>query len=153
MKGRKRKPTKLKILEGEKNKDRINTNEPEPEPEIPECPSHLNEEAKKEWERIVPELYQLGLMTKIDMSAIAGYCQSYGRWVEAEKLLKEESFIDFSPKGYPMQNPLITISNRALELIHKFLTEFGMTPASRSRIIISPENKTNKKDRLKKMLG
>ena len=153
MKGAKRKPTKLKILEGEQHKDRINTNEPEPEPNVPVCPSHLSKEAKKEWKYITDELEQLGLISKIDRTALAAYCQVYGRWVKAEELLKNEDFIDVSPKGYPMQNPLITIANRAMELAHKFLVEFGMTPAARSRIIVNPTNKNNGKDRLKSMLG
>ncbi len=36
-----------------------------------------------------------------------------------------------------MQAPFPPIRNRALEIMHKFLTEFGMTPAARSRISVS----------------
>ena len=39
--------------------------------------------------------------------------------------------------GFPMQSPFLPIRNRALEIMHKFLTEFGMTPAARSRITVT----------------
>jgi P27 family predicted phage terminase small subunit len=37
-------------------------------------------------------------------------------------------------------SPLLSVSNKAMEQMHKFLTEFGMTPASRSRIIVDKSN-------------
>jgi P27 family predicted phage terminase small subunit len=40
-------------------------------------------------------------------------------------------------KGYPIQNPYLGISNTALENIRRFLIEFGMSPASRSKLRIT----------------
>jgi phage terminase small subunit len=39
-----------------------------------------------------------------------------------------------SPSGYPMQSPYIGIANRQAELMIRLASEFGFTPASRSRI-------------------
>ncbi len=36
--------------------------------------------------------------------------------------------------GYVQQNPWLTISNKQLELMHKFMSELGMTPASRTHV-------------------
>jgi P27 family predicted phage terminase small subunit len=144
-----RKPTVLKIVAGTYRKDRAVSNEPKPKLEAPFCPSHLDGEAKKEWRRIVPELLSLGLLSKIDRASLAAYCQAYGRWVEAEKkLTRPEDWTTISPKGYEMQSPYLAIANRALEHMRVFLLEFGMTPASRSRIhVVPPEGPKSKLDR------
>jgi P27 family predicted phage terminase small subunit len=39
-----------------------------------------------------------------------------------------------SPSGYPIQNPMLAIANKAQEQCLKILAEFGLTPSSRSRI-------------------
>jgi phage terminase small subunit len=33
-----------------------------------------------------------------------------------------------------MQSPFLAIRNKALELMHRFAIEFGMTPSARSRV-------------------
>jgi phage terminase small subunit len=48
-----------------------------PQVEIPGCPEHLLPDARKEWERIGPELVSLGLVAKIDRAALALYCQEW----------------------------------------------------------------------------
>ena len=142
------KPTKLKKLEGNPSKRPLNKFEPQPLVEIPSCPKHLCAEARAEWKRICPELDKLGLLSKIDRAALAAYCQAYGRWVKAEIALKtiEDKFHNVNAgsgmcyqtsNGNWVMQPLVSVANKALEQMHKYLIEFGMTPASRSRIIVS----------------
>jgi len=38
------------------------------------------------------------------------------------------------PTGYPIQSPYVSIANRQAELMMRIASEFGFTPASRSRI-------------------
>ena len=38
--------------------------------------------------------------------------------------------------GYIQQSPWLTISNKSLELMVKYMAELGLTPASRSRLAI-----------------
>lgn len=45
--GRKPKPTAVKVLEGNPGKRSLNTREPQPEKKAPRCPSWLEDEAKK----------------------------------------------------------------------------------------------------------
>jgi P27 family predicted phage terminase small subunit len=136
--GRPRKPTKLKILEGEPNKDRINYNEPQPPEGDERCPSFLSPEARKEWKRIVPELKALGLFTTIDRAELAIYCQNWGRYVQAERGLKKiTNCLHRTEAGNIITSPLLWVANKAADLAHKSLIEFGMTPASRSRISVN----------------
>ncbi len=137
MKGRIPRPTKTKILEGEKNKNRINSCEPKPHPGRPTCPDHLSVAAKSEWKRIVPQLEDMGLLTKIDRTELALYCQAYARWKKAEAVINEKGELYKTQSGNVITSPMLWVANKAMEQCHKFLTEFGMTPASRGRISIA----------------
>ena len=108
--------------------------------EIPDCPSHLDAGAKREWKLIVPELERLGLIAKIDKAALAIYCVAYSRWESAEKELKKlgvEALTLKTPSGYIQTSPLLQISNKAQEQIRSSLADFGMSPSARSRVSIT----------------
>ena len=87
--GRKPKPTAVKLMDGNPGKRRINGAEPKPPRSLPDCPAHLSAEAKAEWHRLAKSLNGIGLLTQVDRATMAGYCQCYGRWVEAELKLAE----------------------------------------------------------------
>jgi len=136
-----KKPTKLKVLQGTLRKDRITKNEVFPETEIPPAPDHLSKEALIEWGRITSDLYTLGLLTKIDMASLAAYCQSFGRWAQAEIELNNSSLLIKTTNGNIIQNPLVGIANQAMEHMRKHLSEFGMSPASRAKVSAKQETK------------
>lgn len=95
--GRKPKPTALKVLEGNPGKRPLNKNEPQPERKAPRCPSWLEPEAKKEWKRMAKTLETIGVLTQVDKAAFAGYCQAYARWKEAEEFLSKHGTIFKTP--------------------------------------------------------
>lgn len=135
MRGRKPKPTAIRKLEGNPGKREINDREPVPPEGIPDCPEHLNEEARAEWFRTAAVLKEMGLLSKADRAALAAYCVAYSRWVEAEELVKRYGVIVKSPeKGFPMKSPYLTVADQSIETMRKFMVEFGLTPSSRSRI-------------------
>ena len=142
--GRPRKPTGLHVIDGTARKDRMLPNEPKPEPVRPSCPTWLAKEAKREWRRIAAELESLGLLTRVDRAALAAYCQCYARWVEAEAELVPFSgdgrmqLTTTTDKGNVIQHPAVGIANKAMAEMRAFLTEFGMTPAARTRINAKP---------------
>jgi P27 family predicted phage terminase small subunit len=168
MQGRRPKPTHLKLITGNPGCRQLNAFEPKPDPAMPSIPAHLSEEAKAEWIRVAAELESLGLLTNIDRAALAGYCQAYADWVEAEGQLRRFGKVIKTPTktvtkrtkagetvetkgGFPMQSPFLAIRNKALELMHKYLVEFGMTPSSRSRVHVS--GKAPKEDPARKYIG
>ena len=135
MKGRKPKPTTLKLLAGNPGKRRMNDREPVPPSQIPECPDWLNATARQEWDRMSQILHGMGLLTTADRSALAAYCVAYARWVQAEQQVQKYGTIVKSPdKGFPMKSPYLTVADQALEAMRKLMVEFGLTPSSRSRI-------------------
>lgn len=143
MAGRRPKPTKLKLLQGTQRSDRVNRQEPNSKLEIPSCPRHIQGESRREWKRITKELGAVGLVTRVDRAAIGAYCEAYGRWSEAVSKLHEKGLLVKAPSGYPILNPYLSIINSALDQMRKFLTEFGMTPSSRTRIHVARKNEDN----------
>jgi P27 family predicted phage terminase small subunit len=89
MRGRKPKPTVIRKAGGDPGKRAFNPHEPRPLGGKPSCPPHLSTVAKTEWKRICGILYDMGVITQIDRAVLAGYCQAYARWAEAERKLKE----------------------------------------------------------------
>ena len=134
MRGRRPKPTRLKVLTGNPGKRPLNADEPRPEPTIPECPAELGLVARKEWERLAAELASLNILTALDRAALAAYCNAYGLWAEAIEAIQKYGTMVKSPTGYPIQSPYVSIANRQAEIMMRIASEFGFTPASRSRI-------------------
>ena len=133
--GRKPKPTAIKILEGNPGKRQLNEHEPQPLKKAPSCPKWLEPEAKREWRRLAKTLEAMGVLTEADMAAFAGYCQAYARWKEAEERITDRGIIFRTPSGYPQQVPYVSIAQQYLKLMQQFAEQFGLTPAARSRII------------------
>jgi P27 family predicted phage terminase small subunit len=134
MRGRRPKPTRLKMLTGNPGKRPLNEDEPRPEAAIPDCPAELSPMARKEWERLIVELCALRLLTHLDRAALAAYCGAYALWAEATEAIQKYGAMIKSPTGYPIQSPYLSIANRQAELMMRIASEFGFTPASRSRI-------------------
>ena len=128
----------------------------QPEVEIPNCPRHLLPEARKEWKRITPELERYGLISKLDRGALSLYCQAWARWVWAEEQLqrsvrlaaeKEAAAIEKgepwtggdgytvpTPNGHMTYSPHWVIANKAMEQVNRYMSSFGLDPASRGRV-------------------
>jgi P27 family predicted phage terminase small subunit len=135
-------------VSGNPGKRPLNVDEPKPAIALPDIPRHLVGEARKEWKRITPELLRLGLLSRIDRAALAMYCSEWARYVRAElrmarrdELMNEEGAGERArtPQGYEMQSVDLQISNKAKEACLRFLIEFGMSPASRSRVQVTPQ--------------
>lgn len=100
------------------------------------CPAWLEGEAKREWNRVAPELGRLGLLTVVDVPAFAGYCQSYRRWREAEAAVS--AAITAGALGMAVSQGLEGMARERLRLMKTLAAEFGFTPASRSRVTAAP---------------
>lgn len=87
------KPSKLKIAAGNPGKRTINPREPKPDSNQPAMPLWLSTRAKAEWRRIAPELVKLGLLSKIDLAALAAYCQAFAEIEIATRTIEAEGRI------------------------------------------------------------
>ena len=149
--GRKPTPTAIKELEGNPGKRPLNQNEPKPVKKAPPCPKWLEPEAKKEWRRLAKQMEAIGILSEVDMAAFAGYCQAYARWKEAEEFITQHGSIVKTPSGYWQQVPQVSIAQTYLKIMNRFAEQFGLTPASRSRII-ADTGKTDATDDMEELL-
>ena len=138
MRGRRPTPTRLKMLTGNPGKRPLNEDEPKPEAAIPDCPPELSPAARKEWDRLATELGSLRILTNLDRAALAAYCTAYALWAEATVQIEKYGAMIKSPQGFPIQSPYLAIANRQAEIMMRIASEFGFTPASRSRIATPP---------------
>ena len=137
------KPTALKVLSGTR-KDRINRNEPKPPEGAPPRPKWLDPVAVQEWLRIVPELLELGVLTKIDGQALGLYCAAFSEMVHAEGAIAEHGLVVTTGNAEyrtVKANPAVAIRARAQDRCYRYLQEFGCTPAARSRLTLKAEEK------------
>lgn len=140
MRGRKPKPTRLKVITGNPGKRALNMDEPRPEPAVPECPPELGDSAQREWQRLAGELAKLRVLTNLDRAALAAYCNAYALWAEAVAAVQRYGVMIKSPTGFPIQSPYVSIVNRQAEIMMRIASEFGFTPASRGRISAPQED-------------
>lgn len=156
------KPTKLRILGGNAGKRPLPKNEPRPEA-VPEsaaadlAPSYLEGEARAEWVRVAPRLAKLGLLTELDETMLALYCQAVANWREAEARVRLVTAPhragcplgqDPESHGHGFENALMQgWVKRAKEeraAARQLAAEFGFSPASRSRVKAAPPDEPEK---------
>ena len=140
-------PSQIKRLRGNPGKRAINHDEPKPEvsPIVPDPPDWLEAYAKDEWGVVAPELHRLGLLTAVDLTAFAVYCQSYARWRAAEEWMSEHDNVVILPDGKTMRAPRAIIAQAALVDLSRFGSAFGLSPSARTSIQAVPTAKADNK--------
>lgn len=135
MRGRK-KPTALKVLHGDfqKNPQRQNHNEPLPDLASPDIPETLDQYGQEEWGRIIKEMTELGVLSRIERSAIEKYCLNYQRERECEDVVKEQGRFFHTEKGDIREHPASKAARDYANQCFRALVEFGMTPCARAKL-------------------
>lgn len=147
------KPAALRLLEGNAGKRSLDlTAGVNPRIEIPTAPKHLSVEARKEWKRITPFLEELGLISGLDRTALALYCQAAGRLSELETAFNGmvarhvevdgttyadavyKSSYSVTPSGYEQQSVIVQLIGKHREQVNRYLMHFGLSPAARGRV-------------------
>jgi P27 family predicted phage terminase small subunit len=141
---RRPKPTILKELAGNPGGRPLNDQEPQPEKGVPEMPKGMGLAAKRMWRRWTKQLIEVGVMSIVDGVALEQACVSAAL---AEKFYREalaspmvDEFAGMSDTGEVFTkrkvNPAALGYIAASKNVKAFLIEFGLTPASRSKLKI-----------------
>ena len=154
--GRKPKPSAMKVITGQDRADRIPKGEPIPitimqQPPTP--PNYLDEYALEEWNLVCGALFRCGVLTEIDGRGLGLYCIAMGRLRKAEEAIQQMAranpasggLIMKTTNGNIVQNPMIGIANTAMRDAVKYAAEYGLTPSSRVRLGVESD-KANEKD-------
>jgi len=126
-------PTNLKLIKGTARKCRLNKKEPKPRTNAIRRPPNLTDEAAKLWPKICRELKACGVMTNLDVVALGMFCEVYARWNHATEKCKSGLLIK-TTMGVYTQSPYLDIADKCFDQMRKMLIEFGMTPASRTKV-------------------
>lgn len=123
--GRPRKPTKLKVLHGDRA-DRINAAEPVPAAGEVSPPWELSAEAAEIWERLAPDRIAKGVLTPWDVDAFALFCEALvvarGKGRRARRTQKPGA-------ASPIQE-----FRAAVSVVSTLGGRFGWTPADRAKL-------------------
>ena len=120
MTGRPPIPTNLKVIRGTAQPCRMNENEPRPEKVADVvCPPELSAKEKKCWNSLAGDLKKAGILTTIDLNALMTYCKLWVIWQDQ----MSQKDVEITPNV-----------DRVFKQLLSLWREFGMTPASRSRI-------------------
>lgn len=135
-KGRPRVPNKLHVLHGNPGKREL-PKQPDFEisKDVPKPPKGLSLIAKKEWKRIAPEFHRLGLLADVQIRGLQIYCENYATWVKMIKRIRKDGLVLTNENtGYIKPHFLLNEVDKVEKRIKQFLTEYGMTPASQSKV-------------------
>ena len=135
------KPTKLKILEGNRGRRKLPDKEPQPKIGAPEMPDYLDKEAVKIWKQLAPYLVTNGLLTVVDGIQFSLLCQtgSYLRKIIKYLNEKNKSLTQAIERPAPDGGVKYELKSSPYEVMfrlqtaqfHKLAAEFGLSPRGR----------------------
>lgn len=143
--GRRPKPTAIKISEGRRV---LNVDEPQFEIGAPPCPSGLSADARSVWEELSSLLGAKRVVTKADGAALELLCVALARWRKLERFIAKRgrTYSSETVAGGKVirPRPEVTMAAEAWREAQKMVIEFGLTPASRTKVKTVPERIGNK---------
>lgn len=136
--GRKPKSPALKVLAGER-KERVGGAIQKGAPAVPQRPDHFDDHGREAWDRVTAELTKLGCLSTAEAFAIELYCVVYSRWRKAIEGLNSGGITTTTDLGSVKGNPAMQVIAQCERTMASMLSEFGLTPSSRSRVKGGPE--------------
>jgi P27 family predicted phage terminase small subunit len=135
-------PTKIKLLRGTLQNTRHNADELEFRAleDLPRPPDWMGEVVQLEFNSIIDEYFNLGILSRLDLPSLNIYCQAYDDYVRLTKYTKENE-TQTNDKGIESSMPQIILRQKALDTVLKFATQFGLTVIARSKISNKKEEK------------
>lgn len=140
--------TKEEIEKRKKSETRL-----KPKADKVSCPSWLDGVARAEWQRIIGDLKELELVSNLDLTALAMYCDAYSKYRTASDLVRKEGpvveFRNATGAVNQVKHPAVEVMKTMAGIAKSYGTEFGLSFGSRARLI-PPETGEDKEDELKK---
>ena len=163
--GRPRKPAALRVLEDNRSRTEIPA-EAQPNRLAPPCPADMTGDARAEWDRLAPQLVDLGLLRETDLAAFAAYCYAWADFlfwtreierdrrkagrssqlietkdIEREILKKngEKEVVIVPVKAQVFEQSAVKRMRSAEEMMRRYLGKFGLSPADRAGLAAGSE--------------
>ncbi|WP_380177808.1 phage terminase small subunit P27 family [Kalamiella sp. sgz302252] len=146
MSGPPKTPSHLVLVRGNPSKRPVNQNEPKPEKGVPNTPKHLDKMGKYWFQQIAQELDGIGVLTQLDGKALELLIEAYTEYRRHCETLDREGYTyaiyseEEPDEGkeraikFIKAHPAAAMKADVWKRIRAMLSEFGMTPASRSKV-------------------
>lgn len=126
-------PNALLKLAGSKHERK---SEPEFSTALGFAPSVLQGKALEVWDETVGELKTVGIGTRVEAHMLSAYCQAVADFSEAQKEIDRDGMTVATERGMT-KHPAYTIKTQAWGAMLKFGSQFGLSPASRGKIVVT----------------
>ena len=115
--------------------------------ERPRRPRSLRRAATAIWNRLLPQLEQMKIVSSVDKQALGRYCQAVAKYWEAEKILEcsGSTYSTYDKQGNTIVNdrPEVARSAKLSEECRKLENLFGLNPSARAALAPVQESDEN----------
>lgn len=119
----------------------------------PRMPRGMEAGAKAYWRKWAPMLAGVGILTELDVPALAEMCHVAHRLAQAEALITELGSVITGRDQQPVRNPAILIAAGYRHALQNYAAKFGMTPDGRAGLKVQPtDNVPSLADQLNEMV-
>ena len=132
--GRKRKPDTLKVVAGTAQKCRMNPNTPNVSGGIPVAPDELTDRAAEIFNRLSSILAGMGIGTPDDVDGLSILAQRLDQIETLNTMIEDGGYTYSTEGGLVKANPAVAMRDVAMRHAQSLLSEFGLTPAARSKV-------------------
>ena len=115
------KPSRLKVLKGERRPSRLNTREPQAPVGVGPAPPHLSVASKAIWAELAPLVERTRIVTVLDPVAFEILCDAIADYRQLRLDSEHAAF-----------------ASGAWKRATRLLSEFGLTPSSRTCLVTAP---------------
>lgn len=147
--GAPRKPTVLKLIQGNKKRHVRESKEPKLKRARLDPPAVFPDRAKDTWREIAGILHEMKVLTTADPLALEGFALTLAAYREAHEVLRERGSFSYevTPAGggdstWKLYPEVGLVRDLGRDLMGYF-SRFGMTPADRSRVTALEDDDKN----------
>lgn len=148
--GRSSKPASLHLLQGNRSKKNAadllaEVKDPGFPVAAPDRPDWLSADASVEWDRVVADLLTLHLVSRLDMMALATYCEAVADWQRFRRLIAEKNAesdgagdVQTFATGAKQISVWRQLANDAEKRANAAGAQFGFSPMARRNLKAAP---------------
>jgi P27 family predicted phage terminase small subunit len=141
--GRTAQPAALRLIKGRGSGKDSAGREVKPGPGFkrlpPEAPEWLSDEARAEWDRVLPGLSRLSLLKPEDRAGLAAYCEAWASFREATETVQREGLTIMAKQGM-LPHPAVGMARAAGREVRAWAAHFGLTPSTEQALARGSEN-------------
>ena len=134
MRGRKPKPTWLKVIGGNPGRRPLNYAEPKPEGDLSTPPEWLTPSQRGIWEGAISNAPP-GLLRRIDESVFLIWVIAKDlHQIATEKIAQSGTIVRMPNSNMAVQSPWVAVLNKQAQIMLKASGELGFSPSARTRV-------------------